>query len=208
MTRPAGLGRRRLQPLDRVGAEMSKSDLHAVTMTDGPMHVKCGGMKGPARRGNETEHEPQDPQAVEDAPASLPARVLAFRDRGGGRDQRLPALREPSVGGGRPSPLGPRRRHAPRRAALRAQDRAGPLAERQHGDSRARRAPTRGVPDALPVGRTGARGPEPGLVDEGLDADGTPAVEAFPVVGEAARGAGQGRGRQVLRDDPGEPEVP
>ncbi len=46
MTRPAGLGRRRLQPLDRVGAEMSKSDLHAVTMTDGPTHVKCGGMKG------------------------------------------------------------------------------------------------------------------------------------------------------------------
>ncbi len=79
-----------------------------------PELAERGPVARPARRGDEAEHKPQDPQAVEDAPASLPARVLAFRDRGGGRDRRLPAFREPAVGGGRPSPCGPRRRLAPR----------------------------------------------------------------------------------------------
>ncbi len=64
----------------------------------------------PARRGDEAEHEQYDQQAVEHAAALLPARVLARRDRRGGRDKRLPAAAEAAVGGRRAAPFGPGRR--------------------------------------------------------------------------------------------------
>ncbi len=188
--------RLRLRQLDACGLAML------------PEFAERGPVALPARRGNEAEHEQHDQQAVEDPPTFLPARVLAFRNRNGGRNKRLPALREPPVGDGGPSPFSTRRRLLPRRAALRAQDLASTPLKRQYVDPFARLAPARGITDALPVGRTVARGLEPGLVDEGLDEDGTPAVKTLPVVGEAARRHGQGRGRKVLRDDPGKHQVP
>ena len=82
------------------------------------------------------------------------------------------------------------------------QDLPGALAQRHHVDALARLALAGGLPDALPVGRPVARGPEPGLVDERLAQHRAPAVDALPVVGEPPRRQGQRRGRKVLRAHP------
>ena len=167
-----------------------------------PELAQRGAVALPARRDDEAEHEEHDQQAVEHAAALLPARVLARRDGGGGRDERLPAPVEAAVAGRRAAPLGPRRRLRGL-AALAAQDIPGALAQRLKVDALARLSPAGRLPDALPVGRPVARGPEAGLVDEGLAQHRAPAVEALPVVGEPPRRQGQRRGRQVFRAHPG-----
>ena len=83
-----------------------------------------------------------------------------------------------------------------------AQDLAGARAERHHIDAFARLSPAGGLPDALPVGGAVTRGPEPGLVDEGLAEDRPVPVDALPVVREPPRRHGQRRGGQVLRPHP------
>ena len=101
-----------------------------------------------------------------------------------------------------------RRRFCQRASSRAAQDLAGVRAERHHIDPLARLSPAGGLPDARPVGGAVARGPEPGLVDEGLAEDGPVTVDALPVVRETARRHGQRRGRQVLRPHPWKHQEP
>ena len=105
-------------------------------------------------------------------------------------------------GGRRAAPFGPGRRLPLSRVTRASQDPAGARAERHHINALARLSPAGGLPDAFPVGGAAARGPEPGLVDEGLAEDRPVPVDALPVVRQTPCRHGQSRGRQVLRPHP------
>ncbi len=151
-----------------------------------PEFAQRGTVALPARRDDEAEHEQHDQQAVEYAPAFLPARVFTLRDRRGGGDKRLPAPGEAAVAGGGTPPFGPGRRlRGLSGVPFAAQDLTGAPAQRQHVHALDRLSAGRA--NARPFRGAVARGPEPGLVDERLAEHRPVAMQALPVVGEPAR---------------------
>ena len=156
-----------------------------------------------ARCDDKAKHEQHDQQAVEHAPALLPARVLSLRDGGGGGDERLPAAGKAAVAGGGTPSFGPCRRLRGRSGVpFATQDLTGAAVQRKHVHPLGGRSAGRA--DARPVRGAVARGPESGLVDERLAKNGPVAMQALPVVAEPARRHGKGRGGKVFRAHPGE----
>ena len=159
----------------------------------------------PARSDDQTEDEQHDQQGAEHAAALLPACILALRHGGGGGDERLPLTGETATAAARAPAF--RRCLRPRRLCripvFAAQDLPTVPAQRQDVDTLDGLAlVSPGLPDAFPVGRTVARGPEAILLDEGLAQDRPVAMQFLPVVAEAPRRQRQGAGGKVLRPYP------
>ena len=115
-----------------------------------------------ARRDDQTEDEQNAQKGGEHAAALLPTRILALRHGGGGGDRRLPPPGETAVAAARAPAFGPARRFrgGPRLIlGVRCAGSPAVRARRQNIETLDGLALAAGRADALPAGRTVARGP-------------------------------------------------